>query len=94
MSLSRTPSVRGSARIDEEVTAMDSQAHPFGAELAKVNEVAEDFGGSSALLDEEEQFMVNNGLCKFGVMDYIEEIAGMYGGIYENNLGMAANPWL
>lgn len=90
-SLNRSSSVRDTTRIEEEI---NMEPHPFGAELAKVNEVAEEFRGSTILLDEEEQFMASQGLCKFGVMDYLEEIAGLYGGIYENKLGIAANPWL
>lgn len=61
-------------------------AHPFGNELAKVNEVAEGFGGISSVLDEEEEFLLSKGLCKFGVEDYINEIQGLYGGIYEDRL--------
>lgn len=60
--------------------------HPFGKELAQVNEVAEEFGAVSSVLDEEEQFILSKGLHKFGVEDYINEIQGLYGGIYEDSL--------
>lgn len=96
-SLNRAASVRDttamfSANVQEAVVA---DSHPFGAELAKVNEVAEEFGATmtSAPIDEEEQEMLNKGLCKFGVEDYINEIVGLYGGVFEDRLGMAANPW-
>lgn len=69
-------------------------AHPFGRELAQVNEVAEEFGATSAVLDEEEQEILNKGLCKFGVDDYINEIAGLYGGVFDGHLGPLANPWV
>jgi hypothetical protein len=69
-------------------------SHPFGKELAKVNEVAEEFGLVSASLAKEEQDLIRRGLRKFGVEDYIEEIQGLYGGVFENKLGPMANPWV
>jgi len=68
--------------------------HPFSKELAQVNEVAEEFGATSALLDEEEQVLASKGLMKFGVDDYINELTGMNGGVYEGRLGPMLNPWL
>lgn len=68
--------------------------HPFGKELAKVNEVAEDFGATMAVMDEEEQEILSKGLHKFSVNDYINEIAGLYGGVFDGQLGMLANPWV
>ena len=66
--------------------------HPFGRELAQVNEVAEEFGAVKTVLHEEEQELLSKGLCKFSVDDYISEIVGLYGGgVFENRL---ANPWL
>lgn len=54
--------------------------HPFGAELAQVNELAEEIGANEAtLLDEEEQYLVDNGLCKFTVDDYVSEIESYFG---------------
>jgi len=69
-------------------------SHPFGRELAQVNEVAEEFGATSALLNDEEQEMLNRGLCKFGVEDYLDEIAELYGGVFEDQLGGLAKPWI
>jgi len=68
--------------------------HPFGKELAQVNEVAEEFGATSTLLDEEEQELLNKGLKKFDVSDYLDEIAGLYGGVFEGHLGSLARPWI
>lgn len=68
--------------------------HPFGKELAQVNEVAEEFGITSSLLHDEEQDLINRGLCKFRVEDYISEIAGLYGGVFEDQLGPLAKPWI
>ncbi|KAL8739637.1 MAG: hypothetical protein Q9184_008579 [Pyrenodesmia sp. 2 TL-2023] len=54
--------------------------HPFGAELAQVNELAEEIGANEAtMLDEEEQYLINNGLCKFTVDDYVSEIESYFG---------------
>ena len=69
--------------------------HPFGKELAQVNEVAEEFGAVSALMEEEEQEILEKGLCKFSVDDYIYEIVGLYGGgVFDDKLGPMANPWV
>lgn len=68
--------------------------HPFGKELAQVNEVAEEFGAGKALLDEEEQIMHSLGLMKFGAQDYLREIQQFIGGVYEDQLGLVANPWM
>lgn len=83
--------VRNSADI---FGTADSNAHPFGRELAKVSEVAEDFGAASSFMVDEEQEILNKGLFKYSVDDYINEIAGMYGGVYEGQLGPMANPWV
>lgn len=60
-------------------------SHPFGAELAQVNELAEEFGSkSSRIYDEEEQFLIDNGLQKFGAHDYMMEIRGLFGGVFDD----------
>ena len=69
-------------------------AHPFGKELAQVNEVAEEFGLVTANLMKEEQDLVSRGLRKFTVEDYLDEIQGLYGGVFEDKLGPMANPWI
>ncbi|KAL9607830.1 MAG: hypothetical protein Q9167_007293 [Letrouitia subvulpina] len=66
--------------------------HPFGAELAQVNELAEEIGASEAkILDEEEQYLVENGLCKFTVDDYIDEIQSFFQGMGLSNSFNAPN---
>jgi hypothetical protein len=60
--------------------------HPFSRELDKVNEVAEDFG-STRVLEEEEQILLNKGLKKISAEEYISEIEELYGGIFEDQLG-------
>lgn len=46
----------------------------------------------SMLLDEEEQEMQAKGLRKFTVSDYLAEITGQTGGVYEDSMGL--NPWM
>lgn len=85
------PAVRNSADMFNGTADFN---HPFGRELAQVNEIAEEFGATARLLDEEEQEIMSKGLCKFGVEDYLDEIAGLYGGIFEDKLGSMAKPWI
>jgi len=59
--------------------------HPFGAELAQVNELAEDFGVQDITVwDEEEQFLMEHGLQTFTVDDYVNEIQGLFGGVFDD----------
>ncbi len=68
--------------------------HPFGKELAQVNEVAEEFGGVSALLDDEQREMQVRGLMKFDADDYVNEILGLWGGVFGDRLTGMASPWI
>lgn len=80
-------------RNSVDIFAPAEPGHPFGKELAQVNEVAEEFGLVSANLVEEEQDLISRGFRKFGVADYLDEIGGYYGGVFEDKLGPMANPW-
>ena len=69
--------------------------HPFGAELTKVNELAEEIGARDVLiLDEEEQYLMSNGFCKFGAEDYLEEIWGLFGCSYNNPFSKDCPVWI
>ena len=69
--------------------------HPFGAELAQVDEVADGFGARDAIImDEEEQYLMSHGLCKFGAEDYISEVQGMFGGINNNPFSPFSEVWI
>ncbi|KAL8909825.1 MAG: hypothetical protein Q9171_004849 [Xanthocarpia ochracea] len=70
--------------------------HPFGAELAQVNELAEEIGANeSTMLDEEEQYLIDNGLCKFSVDDYLDEIQGYFGaGPLDNSYSPFGAAWI
>ncbi|RYO75781.1 hypothetical protein DL764_010321 [Monosporascus ibericus] len=54
--------------------------HPFGLELARVTEIAEDFGVKEKLsvIDEEEQELISRGLYRFRPEDYVSEIQGLF----------------
>ena len=69
--------------------------HPFGAELAKVNELADEIGAQEVLvLDEEEQYLISQGFCKFGADDYVDEIQGLFGGSYNNPFSPMNAVWI
>ena len=69
--------------------------HPFGAELTKVNELAEEIGARDVLiLDEEEQYLMSNGFCKFGAEDYLQEIMGLLGCSYNNPFSKDCPVWI
>lgn len=52
--------------------------HPFGAELEKVREIAEEFGGARVLDDEEEVGLLQKGLVKLSSEDYLAEIEDVF----------------
>ncbi len=69
--------------------------HPFGAELTKVNELAEEIGARDVLiLDDEEQFLMEHGLCKFGAEEYVDEIQGLFGGSFNNPFSSFNAVWI
>ena len=57
--------------------------------------MAEEFGGTTRGLDEEEAILYNKGLKKFTVDDYLVEVNGLYGSIFDDQLGpISAAAWL
>jgi hypothetical protein len=71
-----------------------AEAHPFSKELEQVNEVAEEFG-ATPLMDEEERTLRRKGLQKFTVDDYLFEIQDLYGSIFDDKLGpLSTGAWL
>ncbi|KAI0428425.1 hypothetical protein F5Y09DRAFT_343705 [Xylaria sp. FL1042] len=62
-------------RFRRPTDATESQ-HPFGQELAKVSELAEELGVKDKLqgIDDEEQQLIAKGLRKFKAEDYLAEI--------------------
>lgn len=87
-----TTNVRTSADM---FSSKPDATHPFGAELAQVNEVAEGFGAREVIvMDEEEQYLMEHGLCKFGAEEYIDEVQGLFGGIYNNPFSPFSSVWI
>lgn len=68
--------------------ASRSNSNPFGAELAKVAEIAEEMG--TEIHDAEEEFMCSHGLQKFSATDYTSEI----GGVFEDELPTVGAGWI
>lgn len=91
--LARQRSVQRHSPPPLVISSTAAEPHPFGQELAKVQEMAEEFGGPNAMvLDEEEQEMLAKGLQKFSVDEYLHEVMGMYGGVFEDQVTL--NPWI
>ena len=64
---------------------LEHEDHPFEAELAQVKEVAEEFGVTDVRIwNEEEQWLVENGYCKHGVEDYLNEIQPLFGKLIDD----------
>ena len=79
------------ARHSLDIFSGVDSSHPFSKELAQVNEVAEEFGATSNLLDEEEDFMMSAGLMRYSADDYMAEISGLHIG----RMGISSlNPWM
>jgi len=69
--------------------------HPFGAELAQVNEIAEGFSARQVIIrDDEEQLLMSRGLCKFAVEDYLDEIHAGFGRNFNNPFSPFAAVWI
>lgn len=93
--MSPPPSSMATARSQEAFAPVPEYTeHPFSRELDKVNEVAEDFG-ALRVLEEEEQILLNKGLKKFSLDDYLSEIEELYGGVFDDEIGpLATKAWL
>lgn len=84
--------VRNSPAVNTQ-DSVKPEPHPFGKELAQVNEVVEEFGGLP-LLEEEEMILSQKGLKKFSVNEYIIEIEDLYGSIFDDHLGPVGACWV
>ncbi|EAS33711.3 uncharacterized protein CIMG_04735 [Coccidioides immitis RS] len=75
-----------SSRVNyEPYNTLPESTHPFMKELEQVNEVAEEF--TRGVRDEEEEILLNKGLKKFAVEDYIFEIQDLYQTYFGDELG-------
>ncbi|KAI9806888.1 MAG: hypothetical protein M1833_002546 [Piccolia ochrophora] len=73
---------------------LSQSPHPFGRELEQVDEIAEEYGVTESLLDEEERILRRKGLFKFGVDDYMSEIQSLFGGVFEDNFLPMGAGWI
>ncbi|KZF26033.1 hypothetical protein L228DRAFT_3496 [Xylona heveae TC161] len=58
--------------------------NPFSRELEQVNEVAEEFGVRDSVVDEDARIFQQKGLCKYAAEEYMFEIGGLYGGVFDD----------
>lgn len=69
--------------------------HPFSAELDQVNELAEEIGARNVMiLDHEEEWLMTQGLFKYGAEEYVEEIQGLFGDTYGNPFSPLNIGWI
>lgn len=91
-------STRSSINMFSAASVDAPDSHPFGNELAKVTELAEDYGISQqtlAVVDEEEQELVSRGLFKFRAEDYMSEIQGLFTSAFGDvKPAMSATMWI
>lgn len=68
-------------RTQRKEPSVASPGNPFGNELARVTELAEEFGGkvvSSQVLRQEETELLNKGYKKFNPDSYVNDVQGLY----------------
>ncbi|KAI9808935.1 MAG: hypothetical protein M1826_004008 [Phylliscum demangeonii] len=86
-------------RHEQHQQQQQQPQHPFGAELQQVDEVAEELGlkpSMAEVVEAEALFLRQRGLLKFSVQDYLAEIQGLFGGVFEDHhLGTVMAPaWI
>lgn len=61
------------------------ESHPFGAELAQVTELAEEYSmrNTPHVLDEDEQYLQSNGLVKLSVDDYMNDVQELFSNFFQ-----------
>lgn len=63
------------------------EPHPFGAELAQVTELAEEFSASSKggpyIMDEDDQYLHSHGLMKLNFDDYMNDVQELFDVFYQ-----------
>lgn len=77
----KTPAPLQSSNMHSKKLSHSQGNHPFGAELAQVTELAEEYSGVR-IMDEEESELLSKGFLKWDVRDYLAEIEGLYGNAF------------
>ena len=84
--------------VDMFNSAKPDSTHPFGAELAQLNEVmemTEEIAGNGVMIwDEEEKYLAEHGLFKFAAHDYMMEIQGLSGGYIDERTYPIEAEWI
>lgn len=64
------------------------EPHPFGAELAQVTELAEEYSmrGSPAGLDEDDQYIQSHGLVKLSIDDYMNDVQEIFSAFFQQQV--------
>ncbi|EZG08876.1 hypothetical protein H106_02059 [Trichophyton rubrum CBS 735.88] len=91
-SLSSAHAAHSAAAASSRSHAQDVHAHPFGKELEQVNEVAEEFSAGQLFRDEDEKILVARGLVKVDVVEYLEEVKGVYAYVFGGDV--AKRDWI
>lgn len=70
--------------------------HPFGQELAKVTEIAEEYAAmeNKHVYDEDAQEIERKGLCKFTAEDYLSELQGLIATFFVETKRPMAAVWI
>ncbi|KAG8627528.1 hypothetical protein KVT40_005011 [Elsinoe batatas] len=94
-SVQRMATIPSEAHTRDSVDMFNSQAintngplsHPFGNELAQLNEAAEEFGYAvrNAEADADSQIMRSKGLVRYCANDYMDEISSLYSNAFEED---------
>ncbi|EFQ99862.1 hypothetical protein MGYG_02874 [Nannizzia gypsea CBS 118893] len=91
-SLSSAHATHSAAAAASRSHAQDAHAHPFGKELEQVNEVAEEFSAGQLFRDEDERILASKGLVKVDVIEYLEEVKGVYAYVFGGEV--AKRDWI
>jgi hypothetical protein len=87
------------SKASDPASSPASSLHPFGKELAQLDEVAEEFSGavSDAERTHDLQVMQQRGLVRFCAAEYMTEIEPLFGSLHgfsSNHLSVPALTWI
>lgn len=83
---------RDSAEMSSQKN-LSNDLHPFGAELAQVDELAEEIGGRD-VIDQDEHYLVGRGLHQWTADDYMNDIIAFFEDSSMNPYGSPSSPWI
>ena len=78
----------------EQVTTSHKEMHPFGQELGQLSELAEEYGASPEM-SEDDHYMYARELQKWSASEYLGEITSLYGNFFPEALKSQQAPlWI